>query len=240
MKKSPLLILSSLCLLLGVLACGGGGGSSRNSPRPRPTPTGDALVRLINVSPASPALDLLIRGKKVAEDVQYLQDSGYASINAGNAAFTIRDTGAFTTIEDSTRSFTLKKQYSIFAFGPQGDRKVQIVEDNNDEPRSGRVRIRFVNSDFSNKGVDVYIVTPDTDISFAEPAYANVGKEKITDYLESDEGTFVVRITEKDQKDIIAESGELSLQSGQIRTLVYATSFSSLNDHEIAVVVDRQ
>lgn len=239
MKTLPRLFLA--LILLSVLACGGSGSSSNSGgSRPRPQNTGDALVRLINASPASGALDLLIRGKSVAENIGYLEDSGYENINSGNASFTVRDTGAFTTIEDSTRSFTLKKQYSIFAFGSQGDRKVQIVEDDNDEPRSGRVRVRFVNAEFISKGVDVYIVAPGDDIQFTEPAYPNVGKEKVTDYLESDEGTFVVRVTEKDQKDIIAESEILNLQSGTIRTLVFATNLNGASDHDIAVLTDRE
>lgn len=234
--------LMALLLCCASLGCGSGGNNSNNNNNNNNNTgnAGDSVVRLLNVSPDSSAVDLLIRGRTVAEAVGYLEDADYHEINAGSSTFVVRDSGSFNTIEDSSRSFTRQKQYTIFVFGPFGERKATVVEDNNTEPRQGRVRIRFVNSLSVTSGVDVYIVRPEVDIGSAEPAYRNVSKEKITDYLESEEGRFVMRITNKDDLNIIAESDILELDGDQVRTYALVDSIRGNGGLDIAVFRDRK
>ena len=90
-------------------ACGDSSSDTRNSSN---APRGDALVRLINLSPDTEAADLIIDKKDTVIGAQYLEDVPYEEIKAEDSPFQVQETSGFITLIDSRRSFIKDKQFS--------------------------------------------------------------------------------------------------------------------------------
>jgi len=68
--------------------------------------------------------------------------------------------------------------------------------------------------------VDIYVTEPGADLTLASPAASNVTFGQVLPYVDAIAGTYEVRGTPTGAKDVIIESGALTLENGQVRTVI--------------------
>ena len=68
--------------------------------------------------------------------------------------------------------------------------------------------------------VDIYVTDPGTDLTLTSPVASNVAFEQALPYVEAIAGTYQVRVTPTGTKDVIIDSGALTLENGQVRTVI--------------------
>jgi hypothetical protein len=204
-KLSLALLLTGAGLILLTAGCGDGGGSTQ--------------LRVVNASPDAPALDFRYDGKAIATNVAYQQFSSYAKVASGNRKVEVAPTGTATDAINRKASFVQSTFYTLIA----GDKLASIAPllfiDNLAAPASGSIKVRFINASPSAPDVDVY-VGPVGSAPTGTPAAANLTFTTATGYLTLPAGTYEIFITPTGTKQVLIDSGPLTLTAGQIRTAV--------------------
>ena len=68
--------------------------------------------------------------------------------------------------------------------------------------------------------VDIYVTAPGADLETALPVLTSVEFGDVADYLEVPAGDYQVRVTPAGTKVVALDSGTLTLESGQVRTVI--------------------
>ena len=69
----------------------------------------DPSIRVIHLSPDAPNVDVLLDGVQVLNDVPYLANSGYLTIDQGLRNIIVNAAGTNTTVIDATPEFFISK-----------------------------------------------------------------------------------------------------------------------------------
>lgn len=82
-------------------------------------PAGQAAVRLINVAPDSPDVDLAVGGITKATSISYLHYTGYIDVPAGNDSIQINQSGTSTALAGpQTNTLNAGQHYTIYFVEP--------------------------------------------------------------------------------------------------------------------------
>jgi hypothetical protein len=68
--------------------------------------------------------------------------------------------------------------------------------------------------------VDVYVTEPGADLTLTPPVASNVAFGQVLPSVTTNAGTYQVRVTPTGTKDVVIDSGALTLESGQVRTVI--------------------
>ena len=101
-----------------------------------------------------------------------------------------------------------------------------VLTDDNSAPSSGDFKLRLVNAAPGLGPVDIYIVTPGTDLNTVSPTLSNLAFDAATGYQSLTAGSYEVVLTLVGQKFSAIDTGSLPFSSGQVRTFVSLNSQS--------------
>jgi hypothetical protein len=194
--------------------------------------TNHAKVRFVQASADAPGLDAALDGKTVATNMAFGAVSpatGYLTISAGNHRVEMRDTGTTTDQINSIVDFGSQKAYTMLASGKVSDKTIAALlkTDDNSAPSSGNVKLRVIHDAPDGPTligpihIDVYAVSPGTDITSISPNIANLAYQQASDYLILTAATYEVIVTDSADttKGRIIDQTYV-LAGGEIRTLV--------------------
>ena len=128
----------------------------------------EANIKMINVSPGAPGLDLHINDKLVAKNVQYADSTAYDSTSTGTYATQVTETGQTKALFNFIATLSPSRYYTTFSVGQYPSLKLSIIEDKFflDTTVS---KVRFFNFVPNGDTVDVLIRTSeDTLYTFAK------------------------------------------------------------------------
>jgi len=177
-------------------------------------------LRAVHASPDAPNVDVLIDGKKVLTNVAYATSSAYLNVSSGSRRIQVNATGATTSVIDATVTLNNKQDYTLLAVDKLASIAPLLLTDNNTAPASGQIKVRIVHASPSAGPVDVYVTAPGADITTATPTLTNVPFKAASDYLNVAAGSYQIRVTPTGTKVVAIDSGSVTLQAGQIRTVV--------------------
>lgn len=82
-------------------------------------PSGEAAVRMVNVAPDSPDVDLLVDGTTKASSISYLHYTGYIDVPAGSESLQIDQSGTSTALAGPTATtLSAGQHYTIYFVEP--------------------------------------------------------------------------------------------------------------------------
>jgi hypothetical protein len=207
-----------LIITIGVSAISCGGSSSA------------ARYRVVQAIPDAPTnLDISINGKNAFTNVGFgavLPQSGYNTVSAGNVAIAVSQTGASTPVIESTPLNLGGKSHStVLLTGDFAAPAVTIVGDDVDPPGSGMAELRVIDaSPSAPQALDIYIVTPGTDIKQVAPSIPTLSFKQASLYI-----PLTTKNGVTDAMVVVTPAGDNSQQlishlytlgEGQIHTLV--------------------
>ena len=174
----------------------------------------------MQASPNESTINVLVDSKTLASNVDFGQTSGYLSIDSGSRHVQIEASGVTAPILDQTITLGggtsttyLAANYAASIAG------VQYTDDNT-APASGQFRLRIINASPGLGNADVYVVPAGTDISTVTANFSSLAFEAASSYLSLNAGSYQVFFTSPGSKFVFIDSGALSLNSGQVRTVV--------------------
>ena len=184
---------------------------------------GVSLVRAVHLSPDAPLVDIYVDDALAAEDVEYLDETGYLELPAGatNIVVTVADDPGAILIDTDT-DLDEDRDYTVLAANFLDEIEPIILVDDNTAPASGFVQVRIVHGSPSTGLVDVYLTTPNLPLDGATATRTDVAFGKATNYLEAAAGTYQIRMTEANTLDVVLDTGPLTFTAGQIRTIIAA------------------
>jgi hypothetical protein len=181
---------------------------------------GQGRLRIVHASPDAANLDVVVDGDTVASDIAYLGSSDYIQLTAGGHVMQISETNTTLPLIDQDVTVADGADYTVIVGDTLDHIQALVLTDNNNTPPAGTIRVRAVHGAPGAPGVDIYVTEPGADLTLASPAASNVTFGQVLPYVDAIAGTYEVRGTPTGAKDVIIESGALTLENGQVRTVI--------------------
>lgn len=200
-----------LTLLLALLLAACGGGEDRSK----------AQLRLVNASSGYASLDLVVDDDRLQTGVAYGETTGYVEVDPDNSDTEVTREGSSTALASTMPAVSESNRYTLVAYGGEGSLKTVLLDDNADEPDSGKVRIRVLNAAPDAGSLDVYLTSADAALADAEALQSAAAVGTINAYATVDAATWRLRITAAgDRDDLRLDLSGIALTSRQIVTVV--------------------
>ena len=202
-------------LLLAAAALSGACSDDDNT-----APERQGRLRIVHASPDAPDLDVVVDGDTVATDITYLGSTDYLQLSAGGHVMQLSETNTSTTLIDEDVTVADGADYTVIVANTLNEIEALVLTDDNSTPPAGTIRVRAVHGAKAAGAVDIYVTDPGTDLTLTSPVASNVLFGQALPYVEANAGTYQVRVTPTGSKDVIIDSGALTLVNGQVRTVI--------------------
>jgi len=207
-------------------------------------------MRVVPLSPDSPALDLLIDNKVVFGGLAYGVPTAFSSVTAINHDLKLNQTNnSQNLIDHPMETFATGTSYTYLVIGFAGA-GVQIARmiDDHTLATAGNFKLRVVNGSPNSGSVDVYIVTPGTDFVTANPPIKptlSLASDSISAYQMMASGGYDIYVTPGGDQSCLLQTPTTclinldgrngttvpSFQAGQNRTLIMLNQVGALGSY---------
>jgi hypothetical protein len=189
----------------------------------------EAQVRVAHVSPDAPAVDVLVDGDPVLEDVEFGTVSDYLNVSAGEHEVVIQTSENESVVFEETVTLEAGTQTTIAATGEVGEEtfEARIYEDDFEQPADDEASARLIHASPDAPAVDVTVVDSDT-VLFDNVTFGNA-----SDYETVPAGDYELEVraaTEDNDGDVVA-TVNVTLENGTAHT-AFAAGY--LNPEEAA------
>ncbi|MBY5920866.1 DUF4397 domain-containing protein [Ferrimonas balearica] len=187
-------------------------------------------IRVLHASPDAPMVNITVNGDNALEMVDYQEGSGFIELFEGeysigvDALLPSGDTA--TVIGPATLDLMGDMEYSVIAVGKVADETLEplILTRPDEDFGAGNIRLQVVHASPDAPEVDVYLTEPDADISMMDPALASVPFKGYSDLIEVASGDYQARVTLAGSKEVVFDSGALTLAAETDLMLVAVTN----------------
>jgi len=213
--------------LLGLTAC-----DSDNDPQPQPAPVPPVAtlnVQVLHASPDAPAVNVLVNGGEVLNDVDY--KVGSAKLELDEGTYTVQVDGILpggnaTVIGPVDLELAGDTIYTIAAVNNVADIEPVVISQPDVAIGAGSARLFVLHGDVDAPQVDVFVTVPDADLAASAPVGTFSFKETIGP-AEVAAGDYQIRVTAAgDPSAVVFDSGTLTLSDGDDLTVVAVPSTS--------------
>lgn len=201
-----LMVAPIVCLIVLSAACG-----SSNS---------NAQLRVMNASAGESSINVTVNSTTISSGLGYGTASSYTGVSSGSPTLEIVPNGSTTAIINQSISLSSGATYTVLADNYSSDIGLTIFTDTNTAPSSGNFNLRVINAAPGLGTVDVYVVSPGTNLNTVTPSLTALAFEGASTYLSLASGSYEIYFTLTGQKLAYVDSGPQTFNAGQIRTLV--------------------
>ncbi len=218
--RRRLLLVVALALPLAV---GGCKISSINYFPPHP-----ASVRVINLMPEAPAIDVAIDGSPAFAGVAYQTLTGYQSYDNKLTNFAINLTGSATPLVTFTAPLAGEQPYTLVLFGTASNPSASLLAEVANAPTNGNIQLAMFNAAINMSAMDVYVTAPGADITNLNPNYTYVAYNGASLNLAFAPGTYQIRVAQQGTKTVVYDSGGTVLTPNIALTAIMYTKGSGV------------
>lgn len=193
--------------LLG--ACGGGSDDNQ------------ARLRLLNASIGYAALDMAVDDTTVNSAVAYGAVGDYADVDTAETGTEVRTSGVGSTVASTTPSLTAGYRYTLIAYGAAGSARTTLLEEEQDEPDSGKSKLLVLNLAPDAGALDVYVTASSETLDASTAVASSISAGAGSGYNTLTAGTYRVRLTAAGSKtDVRLDMPAVTLPSEGVQTLI--------------------
>lgn len=178
-----------------------------------------SFLRAVHASPDAPDVDVEVNDMTALQNVTYTQSSPYTEVPS-NLNVKIKVAGTDNVVIDEDLELEPDDEHTLLAVNTVENIEPLLLFDDNTPPASGNSKARALHAAPGAPNVDIYITGPDDDISVLPPTLMNIPFLAESDYLEVPSGDYRVRVTPTGTKTVVIDSGTITLEDGQIRTII--------------------
>ncbi|MFM2448575.1 MAG: hypothetical protein RIS44_1025 [Pseudomonadota bacterium] len=194
-----------LCAL--VSACGGGAGN-------------DAKLRYTNLTTDSNGLSLYTGSDERIANINPEQLSGYVDVDAKTYDLSVKK-GAGSALTTAPTTLSKRKHYTAVSWGRDGAIKFSLLDENQDAPNSGKVKLRVLNAAADAGSLDVYLTSGTDGLEGNTPTHGSAAVGTTTGFAEFNRGTYRLRVTAAGSKDDVRlDVPSLSFNDKQVATVI--------------------
>jgi hypothetical protein len=196
------------------------------------------LVNAYSIAPP-PNLDMLVDSKDEASAVGFGSASSYLSFSSGSHHVQAEVSGTSSIVGDQNYSVS-SGTYTTAVQGfnsTSGTPVLSFFTDSHTAPTtSGDISIRVIYSVSNPSSVDVYVVPPGTNIAGTTPTFPGVAFSTASQYASLPAGNYQVIFTYPASTLVAFQSGQLSFNAGQVRTILGL--YSQTSGYNTSVLAD--
>jgi hypothetical protein len=191
-------------------------------------PSHPASVRVLNLMVGT-SIDVQIDGSPAFSNVTFQTATAYQSYDNKSTQFSVNFSG--TTTQIGSFSFPLggEQPYTLVVYGTPESAQMTLVSEVASAPVNGNVQLSVFNAAQNAPNVDIYIVTPGTDIANVDPNFFSVSYSGASLNLAFPPGTYQILMTTAGTKTVIYDSGATAYQPNVAFSLIaYAVGSGAL------------
>lgn len=176
----------------------------------------DAYVRILHASPDAQAVDVYVNGELQLSDVAFQDGTGYLKLSDGNANIELRLAGTDTVAASYAASLNSNAYYAAIAVNQASELDIAVL-DETDVVTDGDIDLRVLHAapGAASTNVDVFVSEPDAELG--ETPQVNALSYLSNQLLEGvEDGSYQVRLTADGSRDVIYDSGSLSVTDDAI------------------------
>ncbi|MFI3245574.1 MAG: DUF4397 domain-containing protein [Ferrimonas sp.] len=206
------------------------------------TNSNQPYIQVLHAAADAPLVTVLLDDATLLEDLDYLDGSAAVRLDEGSYTITVEaqlpDDTLSSVIGPVSLDAATEMQYAVLAVGSVSDDTLThlLIDRSTEAVTSGNARVQVVHAAASAPAVDVYVTTPDADISSSTATLTDVSYEDISDALEITAGEYQIRITTTGTTTVVFDSGTLTLAS-RSNLILAATDNTLAGDSPVLLVV---
>jgi hypothetical protein len=182
-----------------------------------------ANVRMINLMPDVPALNVTQGSTTVWSGVAFEGSTGYLDFENTTNTFTVSVAGATSSLISVTYDLAGEAPYTLIPYGTLDAPQVLMLLDTAVTPGDGRFQMRAVNVAPGNPSIDIYVTTPGVPIDNLAANFYQLGYGGVTAYGGFATGTYQVRATLTGTKTVVYDSGPRTYGSNATTAFIFYT-----------------
>jgi len=193
----------------------------------------DATFRVVNASPGSPNLDVIVDGTVVVKGLAFGKASEYAPVSPGDhqMQFVPAGEGASSALIDKKMGFGSGEAHILAAVNQLKDIDVQDYKVNLDAVDQGQARIRGINVIPDTKGISVAITGGDT-------LFDGLDFKEASDYKNQKPGTYDLEVKQGNNATPIATAKAVTVNQGNVYDLFLIGSSGGSNVSLLSLVTN--
>jgi hypothetical protein len=170
----------------------------------------DASIRFVHASPDAPAIDVIVDGAPVAENVAFSSASDYLPFSAGEHQVQIVPTGsgAESAVLDETVDLDGGGAYIFAAAGLLNEIEAKTYEVDLDDLDENQSRVRLVHLSPDTDSVDLYVTGGDE-------WFDDVDFPNASDYKDVDSGSYDLEVRAHDSETVALTLSGFEVQPGR-------------------------
>jgi len=153
-------------------------------------------VRVIDVSPDAPALDIYQNSPQSASAVLYNIGFGtvssYIPVPAGANTHAAYVAGTQQQLATARGTFAVGSQYTVLAGNISANLQMTVLKDQSFPAPAGQVALRFLDQATHAGTVDIYLVPPRSTLSRVSPIDTGLSFSSNTGYINVPSGTYSI------------------------------------------------
>jgi Domain of unknown function (DUF4397) len=207
--------LSALAVLVATLAgCQGISGIQPTS-----------QVRVIDVSPDAPALDIHQNSAAALYNVAFGTVSSYIAVPAGPYTHAAYSAGTQQQLAAVRGTFSTGNQYTVLAGNVAANLQMTVLKDQSYPAPTGEVALRFLDQTTHPGAVDIYLLSPGSATSSVAPLVTAATFGTNTGYIDAPAGTYSIVAFPTGTVPTSAAAptytgSQITYPSGSVRTII--------------------
>jgi Domain of unknown function (DUF4397) len=170
-------------------------------------PPHPATVRVANVMPDAPALNVTVNGVLSWSALTFQSLTGYQSFNNASTQFSISVPGATNNLLQASYPLSGETAYTLVAFGALDQPQALMIQDTAVSPGTGKFQLVVGHVAIGIGAVDIYLTTPGTTLDGVSPTFYGIGYGTTGVVGNFSSGTYQMRIVPTGTQDLIYDSG---------------------------------
>ena len=204
--RLALLAVVALC----VASCGSGGSSGG----------GSTLIRVFNAVVDGGPITVTVGTQTAATALPFEGLTPYKTVNAGSQELKVVPAGGGSPIVDATVLLNGGTNYSYVLFGTASTPIALLIQDALATLTTGQFGLRITNAAFGSSPLDVYLTTAGASLDGLSPNISNVAASNTSAFIAVTTGTYQVRFTLQNSKQVLYDAGTLTFANGVSYALV--------------------
>lgn len=181
------------------------------------TPAPESRVLVVHASPDAPGVDLLVDNAIAGSNLEFPNNTGYLTVEAGTRNVKVNVSGTATTVIEADLNLEADKNYTVFAVDAVANIAALVLSDDLTPPASGNAHVRFVHLSPDAPAVDITLT--DGTIVFGKQSFKD-----FTDFTPLAAGTYDLQVRVAGTSTVALDLPGITLDAGRIYT-VFARGF---------------
>jgi len=174
-------------------------------------PSRPAQVRVINLLPGVASVDVTVGSNKLWTGVAFQTSTDYQSLDNVVQQFTVTVTGTTNQLLQSSYVLAGEQPYTLTISGTPSQPVLNLLQEVAQPPSNGSVLISAFNAASNAAAIDLYVVTPGTNISNIAPNFFGLNYNGTTFNFSFSPGTYQIIATTSPTKTVIYDSGPVTV-----------------------------